>query len=90
MTAIRSKWAGIYNAAQITFNCSLNGDRNMRIFEVMAAGGFLVTDRRRTNNLVTAITQHASSGSEANQVIQNFNQLSQTNQQALVNFLRSL
>jgi CxxC motif-containing protein (DUF1111 family) len=44
----------------------------------------------RTNNLVTAITQHASSGSEANQVIQNFNQLSQTNQQALINFLRSL
>jgi CxxC motif-containing protein (DUF1111 family) len=44
----------------------------------------------RTNNLVTAITQHASSGPEANQVIQNFNQLSQTNQQALVNFLRSL
>jgi CxxC motif-containing protein (DUF1111 family) len=44
----------------------------------------------RTNNLVTAIKQHASSGSEANQVIQNFNQLSTTNQQALVNFLRSL
>jgi CxxC motif-containing protein (DUF1111 family) len=44
----------------------------------------------RTNNLVTAIQQHASSGSEANQVIQNFNQLSTTNQQALVNFLRSL
>jgi hypothetical protein len=44
----------------------------------------------RTNNLVTAITQHASSGSEANQVIQNFKQLSTTNQQALVNFLRSL
>jgi hypothetical protein len=37
--------AGIYNAAQITFNCSLNGDLNMRVFEVMAAGGFLVTDR---------------------------------------------
>jgi CxxC motif-containing protein (DUF1111 family) len=44
----------------------------------------------RTNNLVTAITQHASSGSEANQVIQNFNQLSQTNAQALIAFLRSL
>jgi mono/diheme cytochrome c family protein len=44
----------------------------------------------RTNNLVTAITQHASSGSEANQVIQNWNQLSRTNQQALMNFLRSL
>jgi hypothetical protein len=37
--------AGIYGAAQVTFNCSLNGDLNMRVFEVMAAGGFLVTDR---------------------------------------------
>jgi CxxC motif-containing protein (DUF1111 family) len=44
----------------------------------------------RTNNLLTAIQQHSSSGSEANQVIQNFNQLSTSNQQALVNFLRSL
>jgi CxxC motif-containing protein (DUF1111 family) len=44
----------------------------------------------RTNNLVTAVEQHASSGSEANQVIQDFNQLSTTNQQALLNFLRSL
>ena len=37
--------AAIYNAAQITFNCSLNADLNMRVFEVMAAGGFLITDR---------------------------------------------
>jgi CxxC motif-containing protein (DUF1111 family) len=44
----------------------------------------------RTNNLVSAIEQHASSGSEANQVVQHFNQLSTTNQQALLNFLRSL
>ncbi len=44
----------------------------------------------RTNNLVTAITQHASSGSEANEVIENFNMLSQSQQQALINFLRSL
>jgi hypothetical protein len=34
-----------YNSFQITFNCSLNGDLNMRTFEVMAAGGFLLTDR---------------------------------------------
>ncbi len=34
-----------YNQAQITFNCSLNGDLNLRIFEVLAAGGFLMTDR---------------------------------------------
>jgi hypothetical protein len=44
----------------------------------------------RTNNLVTAIQQHASPGSEANQVIQNFNMLSQTQQQNLINFLRDL
>jgi CxxC motif-containing protein (DUF1111 family) len=44
----------------------------------------------RANDLVTAIEAHASSGSEANTVIQNFNMLSQANQQALVDFLRSL
>jgi CxxC motif-containing protein (DUF1111 family) len=44
----------------------------------------------RTNNLVTAIEDHASSGSEANSVIRNFNMLSTANQQALVDFLRSL
>jgi CxxC motif-containing protein (DUF1111 family) len=44
----------------------------------------------RTRNLITAITQHASSGSEANGVIANFNALSATNKQNLLNFLRSL
>jgi hypothetical protein len=44
----------------------------------------------RTNNLVTAIQQHASSGSEANQVIHNFNLLSSTDQQNIINFLRDL
>jgi CxxC motif-containing protein (DUF1111 family) len=44
----------------------------------------------RTANLITAITQHASSGSEANTVIANFNALSATNKQNLLNFLRSL
>jgi CxxC motif-containing protein (DUF1111 family) len=44
----------------------------------------------RTNNLVTAIEDHASSGSEANSVVQNFNMLSTANQQALIDFLRSL
>jgi Glycosyl transferases group 1 len=39
------KAATIYNQVQITFNCSLNGELNMRVFEVMAAGGFLITDR---------------------------------------------
>jgi CxxC motif-containing protein (DUF1111 family) len=44
----------------------------------------------RTNDLKVAIEQHASSGSEANQVIQNFNMLGTTDQQSLLNFLRSL
>ncbi|HZS27681.1 MAG TPA: di-heme oxidoredictase family protein [Candidatus Angelobacter sp.] len=44
----------------------------------------------RTANLLTAIAQHASSGSEANNVIANFNALSATNKQNLLNFLRSL
>jgi hypothetical protein len=37
--------AAMYASSQITFNCSLNGDLNMRVFETMASGGFLITDR---------------------------------------------
>jgi CxxC motif-containing protein (DUF1111 family) len=50
----------------------------------------------RTNNIVTAIEDHYSLGnsqypaSEANQSVTNFNNLSSTNQQDLVDFLRSL
>jgi CxxC motif-containing protein (DUF1111 family) len=44
----------------------------------------------RTKDLSEAITQHASRGSEANQVIQNYNQLSVNDRQAVLNFLRSL
>jgi CxxC motif-containing protein (DUF1111 family) len=44
----------------------------------------------RTASLVAAIEAHASTGSEANQVISNFNSQSASNQQALINFLRSL
>ncbi len=34
-----------YAAARVSFNCSLNGDLNMRLFEIMAAGGMALTDR---------------------------------------------
>jgi len=44
----------------------------------------------RTSNLITAITAHSSTGSEANTVISNFNALSATSKQNLLNFLRSL
>ena len=50
---------------------------------------FLLHDGR-TTNLVTAIEEHSSSGSEANTVIENFNDLSTTQQQELLDFLRSL
>jgi CxxC motif-containing protein (DUF1111 family) len=44
----------------------------------------------RTSDLMQAIQDHASQGSEANAVIRNFNQMSQSQQQDLLNFLRSL
>lgn len=44
----------------------------------------------RTTNLLTAITAHSSSGSEANTVIANYNALSPTQKQDLIDFLRSL
>jgi CxxC motif-containing protein (DUF1111 family) len=44
----------------------------------------------RTNDLMQAIQQHVSSGSEANQVIAQFNMLSTTDQQNILNFLRDL
>jgi CxxC motif-containing protein (DUF1111 family) len=44
----------------------------------------------RTTNLLTAITTHRSSGSEANTVVANFNSLSASQKQDVLNFLRSL
>jgi CxxC motif-containing protein (DUF1111 family) len=44
----------------------------------------------RTTNLVTVISAHASNGSEANQVVSDYNQLASADKQDLLNFLRSL
>lgn len=44
----------------------------------------------RTNDIVQAIEAHMSRGSEASQVIEQFNKLSAEEQQAIVDFLRSL
>jgi CxxC motif-containing protein (DUF1111 family) len=44
----------------------------------------------RTSDLMQAIEAHHSPGSEANQVINNFNQLSAARAAALLAFLRSL
>jgi CxxC motif-containing protein (DUF1111 family) len=50
---------------------------------------FLLHDGR-TTNLVTAIQEHASSGSEATTVVENYLDLSAAQQQELLDFLRSL
>ena len=44
----------------------------------------------RTSDLVTAIRVHASRGSEANSIVNRFNNLNRTQMQDLLNFLRSL
>jgi CxxC motif-containing protein (DUF1111 family) len=44
----------------------------------------------RTKDLLQAINEHSSSGSEANAVIRRFNALSASNQQDVLNFLRTL
>jgi CxxC motif-containing protein (DUF1111 family) len=44
----------------------------------------------RTNDLTVAISAHSSSGSEANAVINNFNNLSLSDQKSVLVFLRSL
>jgi CxxC motif-containing protein (DUF1111 family) len=44
----------------------------------------------RASDLLTAIKAHASRGSEANAVIRNFNALSPTQQQHVLDFLRTL
>jgi CxxC motif-containing protein (DUF1111 family) len=44
----------------------------------------------RTSNLIVAIEDHASPGSEANQVVLRFNSLNAQAQQDLINFLRAL
>jgi CxxC motif-containing protein (DUF1111 family) len=44
----------------------------------------------RTSNLIQAILEHASPGSESNRVVENFEALSTTDKQNLILFLRSL
>ena len=44
----------------------------------------------RTQDLLNAIQQHSSPGSEANSVVKRFNRLTPDQQQAILDFLRSL
>jgi len=42
-----------YSKSKIVFNCSLNGDVNLRVFETLMSGGFLLTDRLSSNSGLT-------------------------------------
>jgi glycosyltransferase involved in cell wall biosynthesis len=44
MRAEPERAADVYAASRVTLNCSLNGDLNLRVFEALGAGGFLLTD----------------------------------------------
>ncbi len=44
-SSTRSEAAALYNSSLMSFNASMNGDLNLRVFEVMSAGGCLLTDR---------------------------------------------
>ncbi len=44
MRASPDQAADLYAASQVTLNVSLNGDLNLRVFEALGAGGFLLTD----------------------------------------------
>ena len=40
-----SQTADFYASHAVSLNCSLNGDLNLRVFEIMGSGGLLMTDR---------------------------------------------
>jgi len=48
LTGTLAQTADIYADSQITLNISLNGDLNLRVFEALSAGGFLITDQLAT------------------------------------------
>jgi hypothetical protein len=43
--ALRDPSADVYASSAVSFNASLNGDLNLRVFEILSAGGCLLTDR---------------------------------------------
>jgi spore maturation protein CgeB len=57
--------ATVYGQSKIVFNVSINGDVNMRVFEGMAAGALLVTDRigNGLNKLFTEGVHYVGYGS---------------------------
>ena len=46
-----------YAESKIVFNCSMNGDLNRRVFEVLMVGGFLLTDRLSPASALSSLFQ---------------------------------
>ena len=64
--------AYIYSKSLITLNISLNGDLNLRTFEALAAGGFLLTDSlKESSGLGQLFTPgvHLDTWSDSNELI---------------------
>ncbi|NBD19020.1 MAG: glycosyltransferase [Cyanobacteria bacterium] len=55
--ALRPEAARIYANSLINLNISLNGDLNMRVFEVLSSGGFLLTDRLSKQARLNAVLE---------------------------------
>jgi len=51
----REESSRLFAESLITFNCSLNADLNMRIFEALEAGAFLLTDRLSLQSGLTGL-----------------------------------
>jgi glycosyl transferase family 1 len=49
--------ADLYASSLVAFNASLNGDLNLRVFEILSAGGCLLTDRLSSQSGLDAILQ---------------------------------
>ena len=50
ISTTREASAEIFASSLVSFNASLNGDLNMRVFEILSAGGCLLTDRLDTQS----------------------------------------
>lgn len=76
----------IYGKSKIVFNASINGDVNMRVFEAMAAGALLITDRINNGltDLFTEGTHYVaySTASEAMEQIRYY--LEHTNEREMI------
>lgn len=55
--APREEAASAYASSVVSFNASLNGDLNLRVFEVLSAGGCMLTDRLSSHSGLDLILQ---------------------------------